>query len=120
MDEIHHHYGEGSHVEVNHFHDADAALSDLQADNSYGSQTGTYGSPSVLGAAQAVGASNNGTPDADTKEADIVQAASVIAAAFISRNYDKHGDRGQYSLDTIVRMSVATAEKIHAAVHDTE
>lgn len=113
MAEIHHHYGEGSHVEVNHFHDADAALSDLQADNS-------YGSPSVLGAAQAVGASNNGTPDADTKEADIVQAASVIAAAFISRNYDKHGDRGQYSLDTIVRMSVATAEKIHAAVHDTE
>jgi len=59
-------------------------------------------------------------PDADTREADLVQAAATIAAAFIARNYEKNGDTGQYSLDTIVRMSVQTAEKIHAAVHTTE
>lgn len=59
-------------------------------------------------------------PDAETPESNIVQAAAVIAAAFIARNFEKHGDRGQYSLDTIVRMSVETAEKIHTAVHSTE
>lgn len=59
-------------------------------------------------------------PDADTTEAVVVQAAATIAAAFVARNYVKHGDRGQYSFDTIVRMSVDVAEKIHAAVHATE
>lgn len=62
-----------------------------------------------------------GAPDADTREADIVQAAAVIAAAFVGRNLEKNGDgTGQYSQDTIVRLSVQMAEKIHAAVHGTE
>lgn len=62
-----------------------------------------------------------GAPDADTKEVDIVQAAAVIAAAYVARNYEKNGDgTGQYSQDTIARLSVQLAEKIHAAVHGTE
>lgn len=99
MAEINHYYSDG--VEVNHFSDAavSAAVSGLQA--------------------AAFPAQADGTPDADTKISDLVGAASTIAAAFVARNYEKHGDRGQYSLDTIARMSVSLAEKIHADVHAT-
>lgn len=68
-----------------------------------------------------IGNINPAAPDEATPEANIVQAASTIAAAFVLRNFQKRGDgRGQYSLDTIVAMSVDMAEKIHAAVHGTE
>jgi hypothetical protein len=95
MTEIHHHYSEGT--EVQHITSAGFVPMPVSAD---------------------------GTPDADTTISAIVGAASCIASALLARNFEKNRGtdkegRGQYKRDTICRISVEMAEKIHAAVHAT-